>query len=195
MPNSVARACTRVGRSVFAAISGHVRPDGLIAVVERWSTSLARVRIPDRPLVLVAESIERPGNLGTIVRTACAAGADALVVCDPVTDPFHRDTVRGSAGALFEVQLATATAEAAIEWLRGRALRLVVTSPSGNCAYWDLDWPGGVALVVGSERHGLTQRWFDVADEVVSIPMPGPADSLNVAVAAGIVLFDLARRR
>jgi TrmH family RNA methyltransferase len=184
-----------VGRSAFRTISGQVRPDGLIAVVERWSTSLAGVSVPDQPLLLVAESIERPGNLGTIVRTACGAGADALVVCDPVTDLFHPETVRGSAGALFSVQLATATTAATMAWLRQRAVRLVVTSPTGDRPYWEVDGRNGVALVVGSERHGVTQPWLDAADEVVSIPMPGPADSLNVAVATGIVLFEAARRR
>jgi RNA methyltransferase, TrmH family len=184
-----------VGRAAFRAISGQVRPDGLIAVVGRWSTALARLAVAERPLLLVAESIERPGNLGMIVRTACAAGADALLVCDPVTDPFHPETVRGSAGALFNTQLATATAESALAWLRERGVRLVVTSPHGTRPYWQAAGAEGVALVVGSERHGVTRRWLEAANDVVSIPMPGPADSLNVAVAAGIVLFEAVRRR
>jgi TrmH family RNA methyltransferase len=184
-----------VGRSAFRALSGQVRPDGLTAVVERWPTGLARVTLPPRPLVLVAESIERPGNLGTIVRTACAAGADALIVCDPVTDVFHPEVVRGSAGALFNVQLATATTDATISWLRERAVHLVVSSPAASRPYWDVNGMDSIALVVGSERHGVSERWLAAAAEVVSIPMPGPADSLNVAVAAGIVLFDAARRR
>jgi TrmH family RNA methyltransferase len=200
-PDLVALADTRgariyeVGGAAFRTLSAHVRPDGLTAVVERWPTSLARLAIPPQPLVLVAEAIERPGNLGTIVRTACAAGADALIVCNPVTDVFHPEVVRGSAGALFNVPLATATTDTAIAWLRERAVRLVVTSPAGTRRYWDGDRLDGVALVVGSERHGVSDRWLAAATEVVSIPMPGPADSLNVAVAAGIVLFDAARRR
>ena len=184
-----------VGRSAFGAISQQVRPDGLVAVAERWSTSLARISLPEEPLVLVAESIERPGNLGTLVRTACAAGADALVVSDPVTDLFHPDTVRGSAGALFNLQVATAATETTIAWLRERTVSVVVTSPHGGRPYWDVDAGNALALVVGSERHGVTPSWLEVADELVSIPMPGPADSLNVAVAAGIVLFGAARRR
>ena len=184
-----------VGRAAFRALSGQVRADGLIAVIERPSTSLARLNVGDRPLVLVAESIERPGNLGTIVRTACAAGVDGLVVCDPVTDPFHPETVRGAAGALFKLRLAAATSEATAAWLGERDVRLLVTSPDGACPYPEADAAGGVALVVGSERHGVTQRWLEAADEVVCIPMPGPVDSLNVAVATGIALFDLARRR
>jgi TrmH family RNA methyltransferase len=184
-----------VAGDAFRALSRQVRPDGLTAVVERWPTSPARLDVPAQPLVLVAESIERPGNLGTIVRTACAAGADALIVCDPVTDVFHPEVVRGSAGALFNVQLATATTHAAIAWLRERSVRIVVTSPAGTRPYWEIERGGGVALVVGSERHGVSERWLAAAAELVSIPMPGPADSLNVAVAAGIVLFEAARRR
>jgi RNA methyltransferase, TrmH family len=184
-----------VGRAAFGAICGQMRPDGLVAVVERWSTSLRSLAVPERPLLLVTQSIERPGNLGTIVRTACAAGVDALLVCDAVTDPFHPDTVRGSAGALFRTPLATATTDAAIAWLRERAIRLVVTSPHAPRPHWEVAGDDGVALVVGSERHGVTRPWLDTADEVVAIPMPGPADSLNVAVVAGIALFEVARRR
>jgi RNA methyltransferase, TrmH family len=184
-----------VGGAAFRSISAQVRPDGLTAVVERWPTSLARLGVPADPLVLVAESIERPGNLGTIVRTACGAGADALIVCDAVTDVFHPEVVRGSAGALFNVRLATATTDNAIAWLRERSVSIVVTSPGGTRPYWDVEHGGGTALVVGSERHGISARWLAAAAEVVSIPMPGVADSLNVAVAAGIVLFDAARRR
>jgi RNA methyltransferase, TrmH family len=184
-----------VGGAAFRTLSAQVRPDGLTAVVERWPTSLARIAVSARPLVLVAEGIERPGNLGTIVRTACAAGADALIVCEPVTDVFHAEVVRGSAGTLFNVRLATATTTAAIAWLRERAVRLIVTSPAGTRAYWDVEGGGAVALVVGSERYGVSEAWLAAADAVVSIPMPGTADSLNVAVAAGVVLFDAARRR
>jgi TrmH family RNA methyltransferase len=184
-----------VGGAAFRTLSGQIRPDGLTAVVERRPTSLARLDLPEHPLLLVAESIERPGNLGTIVRTACAAGADALIVCDPVTDVFHPEVVRGSAGALFNTELATATTDAAVAWLRERAIPIVVTSPRGPRPYWESIRVGRAALVVGSERHGVSARWLASAAEVVSIPMPGPADSLNVAVAAGIVLFEAARRR
>lgn len=184
-----------VGRAAFRALSGHARPDGLAAVVERWPTTLDRLPVGEQPLLLVAESVERPGNLGTIVRTACAAGADALVVCDPVTDLFHPDTVRGSAGTLFKLRLASASTEDALAWLKLRGVRVLVTSPHGVCPYAEADAGAGAALVVGSERHGVTRRWLDAADETVCIPMPGPVDSLNVAVAAGVVLFELARRR
>jgi RNA methyltransferase, TrmH family len=200
-PDLVALAEARGARvyevrgAAFRTLSAQVRPDGLAAVVERWPTSLARLAPPACPLVLVAEAIERPGNLGTIVRTACAAGADALIVCEPVTDVFHASVVRGSAGTLFSVRIATASTTAAIAWLRERAVRLVVTSPAATQPYWAVEAADGVAVIVGSERHGVSEPWLQAADAVVSIPMPGAADSLNVAVAAGIVLFEAARTR
>jgi TrmH family RNA methyltransferase len=184
-----------LGPAAFASISGQVRADGLAAVVERWPTDLARLSLGAEPLVLVAEGVERPGNLGTIVRSACAAGVDALIVAGFATDPFHPEAVRGSVGTLFRLPLAEARSEAALAWLRERAFRLVVTSPAGDRLHWEAELGGAVAVVVGGERHGVSRVWLDAAEEVVRIPMPGPADSLNVAVAAGIVLFEAARRR
>jgi TrmH family RNA methyltransferase len=184
-----------VSEEAYRSISGHVRPDGLTAVVERWSTALDGQRLGPRPLLLVAESVERPGNLGTIVRTACSAGAGALVLCDAATDVFHPETVRGSVGTLFHVPVLQASTALAIPWLRARGIRIVVATPAGERPYWEPDYSGAVALVVGSERHGVSQPWLDAADETVQIPMPGPADSLNVAVATGIVLFEAARQR
>lgn len=180
--------------SAFESISSEVRPDGLVAMVERWTTGLGDLRLPSRPLVVVAESIERPGNLGTIVRTAGAAGADALLVSDARTDVFHPETVRGSVGMVFRVALAETTTEVALAWLREHGIRVVVATPEGGRPHWEADYGHGTAVVVGNERYGVSDAWVAAAD-TVRIPMPGPADSLNVAVAAGIVLFEAARQR
>jgi RNA methyltransferase, TrmH family len=184
-----------LGAAAFVSASGRVRPDGLAAVVERWATDLGRWPRLRRPLLLVAEGIERPGNLGTIVRTACAAGADGLLVCDSPTSVFHPDAVRGSVGTLFHVPVAETSTPAAVDWLRRMSVRIVVATPAGERPHWEADHGEAVAIVVGAERHGLSTAWLEAADETVLIPMPGPADSLNVAVAAGIVLFDASRRR
>jgi TrmH family RNA methyltransferase len=181
--------------AAFVSACGRLRPDGLAAVVERWPTGLDAWTPRARSLVLVAEGIERPGNLGTIVRTACAAGADGLVVCDSPTGVFHPDAVRGSVGTLFQLPVAETSTGAALEWLRRDRLGIVVATPGGARPHWDAAYGASVAIVVGSERHGVSDSWLDAADETVEIPMPGPADSLNVAVAAGIVLFEAARRR
>jgi len=164
-------------------------------VVERWSTDLSLLRLSPDPLVLVAEAVERPGNLGTIVRSACAAGADALVVADGRTDLFHPETVRGSVGTLFRLPLATATTRETIDWLHAQQLRTVVATPDADEARWVADLTGPAAVVVGNERYGLSRAWVDAADEAVRVPMPGPADSLNVAVAAGVVMYEAARQR
>jgi TrmH family RNA methyltransferase len=197
--DAVARAESRgvpvfeLGHEAFLSISGNVRADGLLAVVERPSTALARLTLPREPLLLVAEAIERPGNLGTIVRTACAAGADALVVCNACTDVFHGDVVRGSVGTIFQLPIAESATDDAIAWLRERNVGIVVATPDGKRAHWNAAVRG--ALVVGNERRGISDAWRRAADELVSIPMPGPADSLNVAVAAGVLLFEAVRRR
>jgi TrmH family RNA methyltransferase len=181
--------------AAFASISGAVRADGLAAVVARWPTGLGRLRLSERPLLLVAESVERPGNLGAIVRAACAAGADALLICDGRVGPFHPEAVRGSVGTLFDIALAEAPSAAAVGWLRAGGVRVIAATPDGTRACWDADLTGPVALVVGSERHGVSRTWLDAADETIRIPMPEPADSLNVAVAAGVVLYEAVRQR
>jgi TrmH family RNA methyltransferase len=179
-----------LGADAFESINGQVRPDGMLAVVERWAIGLEDLELAPRPLLLVAEALERPGNLGTILRTACAAGADALVVADAVTDPFHPETVRGSAGTIFRLQLAKSSTRAAIAWLRAHDIRVVVATPHATHSYKDADLRG--AIVVGSERHGVSEAWLEAADGQVRIPMAGPADSLNVAVAAGVLLCEAA---
>jgi TrmH family RNA methyltransferase len=181
--------------AAFRSLSSQVRPDGVAAVVERPATGLATLRAPREPLLLVAEAVERPGNLGTIVRTACSAGADALLACDVPTDPFHPETVRGSVGTIFHLPLAESSTPQAIDWCAKRRLRIVVATPDGEQPYWSADLRGGVAIVVGSERHGISAAWRAAAQASIAIPLPGAADSLNVAVAAGIVLFEAARQR
>jgi TrmH family RNA methyltransferase len=181
--------------AAFRTVAGHARPDGVLAVVDRPHHDLERLPLADEPLLVVAVGIERPGNLGTIVRTACAAGADAVVVADPCGDVFHREVVRGSIGTVFLLPVVGASGDRAISALRHRCIRVVATSPGSDRPYWQAGYAGGVAIVVGCERHGLPPTWLEAADEAVAIPMPGPADSLNVAVAAGVVLCEAARRR
>jgi TrmH family RNA methyltransferase len=179
----------------FVSIAGRARPDGVLAVVERWPTELGVLRLGREPLLMVADSIERPGNLGAIVRTACGAGASGLVACDARTELFHPDTVAGSVGALFHLTVAETTGERAVQWLDAHGVRIVVASPFAATPYRQADYGGPVAIVVGSERHGVGARWLEAAGEVVSIPMAGAVDSLNVAVAAGIVVFEAAHQR
>jgi TrmH family RNA methyltransferase len=183
-----------LGADAFESISSQVRPDGIAAVVERPPTGLER--LPASSFLLLATGIERPGNLGTIVRTAEASGAHGLVVCDAQTDLFHSETVRGSVGTIFSLPLAEASRVEALSWIREQGIRVVAATPDGERSVWEGDYTAaGLVLVVGGERYGVDADWIAAADETVRIPMSGRADSLNVAVAAGVVLFEVARQR
>lgn len=184
-----------VGAAAFRSLSHGTRPDGLLAVAERWPTALSGLVPGADALVLVAEGIERPGNLGTIVRSACAAGATGMIACDTTTDVFHPDAVRGSVGTLFHLPVAQCAGEHAVTWLREQGIAIVVATPDADRPCWSVDLTRPVALAVGSERHGVSDTWRRAAGACVSIPMPGPSDSLNVAVAAGVVLFEAVRQR
>jgi len=183
-----------LGVDAFRSIAGRARPDGIAAVVERPRVTLDD--LPPEGLIAVAAGIERPGNLGAVVRTAEAAGAAALVACDAATDPFHPESVRGSIGTVFTLPVACASGADTRAWARDHGVRLVVTTPDGDRPVWGADFAApGTAVVVGGERYGVGAAWLAAADETVRIPMAGSADSLNVAVAAGIVLFEVARTR
>jgi RNA methyltransferase, TrmH family len=183
-----------VGAAAFASLTER-RPDGLLAVVARPPTALETLDLPAEPFLAVAVAIERPGNLGAIARTACAAGVDALLVADPCTDVFHRDAIRGSVGAIFRLPCACASSREVLDWLRGRAIPIVATTPAAATPYWALPYAGAVAVALGGERHGLPDLWLDAAADHVAVPAHGPVDSLNVAVAAGVVLCEAARAR
>jgi TrmH family RNA methyltransferase len=173
----------------LAACTPHNRSDGILATVVRPSTSLASLEPPAGALLVVAVGIERPGNLGTIVRTACAAAVDRVVVADPCTDIYHPEVIRGSVGTVFHARPVVSESAVLLGWLARRRFRIVVTTPDGDVDYTRGDYRGDVAIVVGSERHGLSEAWLERAEMRVAIPMPGAADSLNVAVASGVVLF------
>jgi TrmH family RNA methyltransferase len=184
-----------VGRAAFEKVSYRDRPEGLLAVAHQFKTDLRSLILQENPLLLVVESIEKPGNLGTMLRTADAAGVAAVVVTDPTTDPFNPNVVRASLGCLFTVPLAIAPTNEAINWLRAAGVRTLATTPDTDTMLWESDMTGAVALVVGSEQYGLSSEWLEGADERLRIPMEGEADSLNAAMAAGVALFEAVRQR
>lgn len=206
-------------KDAFAKVAYRERPDGLLAVAPQWKWTLAdldrlvagiadsgRLASPGSatpatadprkpPLLLVVEAIEKPGNLGTILRSADAAGVDALIVCDPVTDLFNPNVVRASTGVLFSVPVAIAPSLEVRPWLAGHGIRAVATTPAATALYTDTDLRGPLALVMGSEQYGLSDYWLKESDAQVRIPMAGQADSLNVAMATIITLFEAVRQR
>ena len=171
------------------------RDEGLCAAV-RWSPrSLTELDLPPEPLVLLLEAVEKPGNLGAVLRSADAAGADAVVLCDAAIEPSNPNAVRASLGTLFTVRLAQASSEEAISWLRTREIRLHAAVVDAAKRYTDCDLRGAVALAFGAEHAGLGDSWRGENFEGMSIPMRGKADSLNLSVAAGIVLYEALRQR
>ena len=180
---------------VFRKLSYRDRPDGLLAVAPQRRRRLADLRLSESPLLLVCEHIEKPGNLGTMLRTADAAGVEAVIVCDRCTDIHNPNVVRASVGALFCVPVAEASSEEALAWLKARGLRVVAATPSASKDYTEADLRGGTAIVVGAEQYGLSPPWLNGADERVRIPMRGQCDSLNVAAAATILVYEAVRQR
>lgn len=184
-----------LAKEAFAKVSYRDRPDGLLAVAPQWRKGLADLVLTPRPFLLVVESIEKPGNLGTILRSADAAGVEAVIVCDAVTDIFNPNVVRSSTGVLFSVPVVVADSATVRAWLAERGIRVVATTPDTPLLYTQADLTGPLAIVMGSEQYGLSPFWLQEANQLVRIPMAGQADSLNVAMATIITLFEAVRQR
>jgi TrmH family RNA methyltransferase len=182
-------------KAAFAKVAYRERPDGLLAVAPQWKRQVDDLKLGANPFVLVVEAIEKPGNLGTILRSADAAGCDAVIVCDPVTDIFNPNVVRASTGVLFSVPLVVSESAQVAEWLRRKEMKTVATTPAAKMLYSDADLRGPLAVIMGSEQYGLSDFWLKRADLPVRIPMAGQADSLNVAMATIITLFEAVRQR
>ena len=183
-----------LSKQAFAKVAYRDRPEGLLGVIEQWSHSLESINLGNPPFLLVVEAIEKPGNLGTILRSADAAGVDAVICCDSVTDLFNPNAVRSSTGVLFSMPTVMTSTTEAIEWLESKGIRSVATTPHADQIYTDLNLSGPLAIVMGSEQFGLSETWLDACDEKALIPMAGQADSLNVAMATLITLFEATRQ-
>ena len=180
---------------VFDKLSHREGPDGLLAEAAMWSTGLDRLSLSSTPFILVVEAVEKPGNLGALLRSADAAGVEAVVVCDPVTDIFNPNVVRASQGVVFGLPVAVADTPAVAAFLRERDIRTLATTPAAEALLWEVSMTGPVAIVMGSEKDGLSDFWLSHADARIKIPLAGQSDSLNVAAAAVITLFEAVRQR
>ncbi len=184
-----------LGPDAFARASYRGDGAGLIAVGRAFPLSLGRLDPPPDALILVVEAIEKPGNLGAMLRSAAAAAVDAVVVCEPATDVFNPNAIRASLGAVFTVPLAVATSAVARRWLDERGIAWHASSVRGSRPYWAAPLDEGAALVVGGEQAGLSTGWLADPDRTVVIPTPGPLASLNASVAAALLLFEAVRQR
>lgn len=185
--------------SVFQKLSYRDRPDGLIAVAVQMQKPLrdliALLASKKEPFLIIAEAIEKPGNLGTILRSADAAGVDGVIVCDRCTDIYNPNVVRASVGTLFTIPVVEATSAETLLWLRQRKIKVVAATPSAKEEFTDTDLTSGIAIAVGTEQLGLSEVWMHAADLQVRIPMHGVADSLNVATATTLLLYEAVRQR
>lgn len=184
-----------VTANVLAKIAYRDRPEGVIAIMQIREHTLSGISAKEDGLYIVAESIEKPGNLGSILRSADAVNADGVIVCDKRTDIYNPNVITASTGALFSANLAECSAEEAFKWLKKNSITILAATPEANDIYTDVDLTKGTAIVVGAEQYGLTDFWKTRADINVRIPMLGYIDSLNVATATTVIMYEAARQR
>jgi len=185
----------RLSKRAFDAISFRENPDGLIAIAEVPDTKLSDLRLNKNSLVLVLESIEKPGNLGAIMRTADAAGLDAVIISMPAGDIYGPNAIRASQGTVFTNQIAADAASDILDWLEKNNFTILAASPRARTIYTAADYSKNTAIVVGSEDKGLSEQWLKAAGRKIKIPMRGKIDSLNVSVSAAIIIFEALRQR
>lgn len=196
--SQLARAGTlmfEASRDAFEKLAYGDRLDGLVSIFEARSRGLSELVLPDNPLVAVIEQIEKPGNLGAILRSADGAGIDAVLAVDPVIDLFNPNAIRASVSAVFQSNIAVATSTEMLDWLNNRGLAVWATRPDAKQVYWDVDFTKGGAVVLGGEANGLTAAWSANAITPIRLPMLGVADSLNVSATAAVLFYEARRQR
>ena len=184
-----------VSRGVYEKIAYRGSTEGVVAVVRDRRLTLADLPVKEHPLIVVLERVEKPGNLGAILRSADAAHADAVVVCDSLTDLYNPNLIRSSIGAIFTVPCVACSTEECIAYLKAHGIRILTAQLQDSHLYYDTDMTCGTAIVMGTESTGLTDTWRRVADAHIRIPMLGQLDSLNVSVSTAILLFEAVRQR
>lgn len=184
-----------VQHAVFEKIAYRESTGGIVALATPKEHSLASLSLRADPLVLILEGVEKPGNLGAILRTADAAGADAVIICDPQTDFYNPNVIRSSVGCVFTTAIASASSAETIEWLKARNINIYCTYLQASIPYYETDFRRGCAIVMGTESTGLSDLWVRESDANIIIPMQGKIDSMNVSTAAAVVVFEAKRQR
>ncbi len=179
----------------FTKASHREGPDGLIAIAVQQSNVLSDLKLSEQPLLLVLEGIEKPGNLGAILRSADGAGVDAVILVDCVLDLYNPNAIRSSQGLVFALPIISTNRESLSAWLEAHDIVCCATTPDTETLHWDIDYRESIALFMGSESDGLMPYWLEKAAHKIRIPMAGQADSLNVAAAATVCLYEARRQR
>jgi RNA methyltransferase, TrmH family len=184
-----------VSREVFDKIAIRETTGGILAVAEQKAHRLDDIVLRKTPLLLILEAVEKPGNLGAVLRTADAAGVDAVIICDPQTDFYNPNVIRSSVGCVFTTQIASATSEETIAWLKKNNIQIFCTYLKASYPYHEIDYTNSSAIVMGTEATGLSDIWVKNATANIIIPMLGKIDSMNVSNAAAVVVFEAMRQR
>lgn len=180
---------------VFEKIAYRENSDGLVALARPKSHKVQKLQLSENPFIILLESVEKPGNLGAVLRTADAAKVDAVIVCDPQTDLYNPNVIRSGVGGLFTVQTAVCSSEEALEWLKSKNINIYAAELEASEFYNDIDFSKPSAIVMGTEADGLTDFWINNATERIKIPMLGKIDSLNVSVSTAVITFEAMRQR
>ena len=184
-----------VSQEVYDKIAYRGSTEGVIAIVPGHQLTLNELVLGDNPLIIVLEGVEKPGNIGAVLRSADAAQATAVIVCDPLTDLYNPNLIRSSIGAIFTVPCVACSSDECIEFLKTNNITILTAQLQDSELYYNTDMRQGTAIVMGTEATGLTNAWREAADAHIRIPMKGALDSLNVSVSAAILLFEAVRQR
>jgi len=184
-----------VEKNVFEKIAYRESTGGIIALAQQKEHTLSSIKLSANPLLLILEAVEKPGNLGAILRTADAAGVDGVIICDPQTDFYNPNVIRSSVGCVFTKQIAAASSEETINWLKQNDISIYCTYLQASKPYHLTDYSKPCAIVMGTESTGLSDSWVKRSDANIIIPMQGKIDSMNVSTAAAVVVFEAKRQR
>ncbi len=193
LPGSVQRA--EVSAEVYNKIAYRESTEGIIAEVNTPQKTLSDLALGENPLIIVLESVEKPGNLGAVLRSADAAGVDALIICDPLTDLYNPNLIRSSIGAIFTVPTVACSSQECIDFLKGKGIQILTAQLQDSHLYYDYDMTRGTAIIMGTESTGLSDIWREAADAHIRIPMLGKMDSLNVSISAAVLMYEAVRQR
>ncbi|MBS1613195.1 MAG: RNA methyltransferase [Bacteroidetes bacterium] len=195
LPKSLLDRAYYLSVAVYNTVAYRETTEGIIATAKPKELSLANLKLSEKPLILVIEAVEKPGNLGAMLRTCDAAAVDAVIVCDPKTDAYNPNAIRSSVGTVFTNQIALCHSGEAIAYLKEKGITTFAAELSATKAHYQQDFVQGTAIVVGTEATGLSNEWMNAANEKIKIPMLGQIDSLNVSVSAAVLLFEARRQR